>query len=55
MVISPPEFKKVLFKVDILGEDVVTAMHSLVDNTPSDLFRDLCIDVTNIIYSGGRT
>jgi len=47
------EFKKVLFRVDILGEDVVTAMHALVANTPSDLFRDLCIDITNIIYSGG--
>jgi archaeal flagellar protein FlaJ len=47
------EFKKVLFRVDILGEDVVTAMHSLINHTPSELFRDLCIDMTNIIYSGG--
>ena len=47
------EFRKVLFRVDILGEDVVTAMNGLVQNTPSDLFRDICIDVTNIIYGGG--
>lgn len=47
------EFKKVLFRTDVLGEDVVTAMHSLVNNTPSELFRDICIDITNIIYSGG--
>lgn len=47
------EFKKVLFRTDVLGEDAVTAMHSLVNNTPSETFRDICIDVTNIIYSGG--
>ena len=47
------EFRKVLFRVDILGEDVVTAMNGLVHNTPSDLFRDICIDITNIIYGGG--
>jgi flagellar protein FlaJ len=47
------EFRKVLFRVDILGEDVVSAMNGLVQNTPSDLFRDICIDMTNIIYGGG--
>lgn len=47
------EFRKVLFRVDILGEDVVTAMNGLTQNTPSDLFRDICIDMTNIIYGGG--
>lgn len=47
------EFKKVLFRTDVLGEDAVTAMHALVSNTPSELFRDICIDITNIIYSGG--
>lgn len=47
------EFKKVLFRTDVLGEDAVTAMHSLVNNTPSELFRDICIDLTNIIYGGG--
>lgn len=47
------EFKKVLFRTDVLGEDLVTAMHALVNNTPSELFRDICIDITNIIYSGG--
>jgi flagellar protein FlaJ len=46
------EFSKVLFRVDVLGEDAVTAMNSLVNNTPSDLFRDICMDFTNIIYGG---
>lgn len=43
------EFQKVVFRVDILGEDVVTSMNVLVANTPSKLFRDICIDLTNII------
>ncbi|MDK2974094.1 MAG: archaeal flagellar protein FlaJ [Methanofollis sp.] len=47
------EFSKVLFRVDILGEDAVTAMNGLANNTPSEAFRDICIDITNIIYSGG--
>jgi len=47
------EFQKVVFRVDILGEDVVTSMNVLVANTPSKLFRDICVDLTNIIYSGG--
>jgi len=47
------EFRKVLFRVDILGEDIVTAMNGLIQNTPSDLFRDICVDMTNIIYGGG--
>ena len=47
------EFRKVLFRVDILGEDIITAMNGLVHNTPSDLFRDICVDMTNIIYGGG--
>jgi flagellar protein FlaJ len=47
------EFQKVVFRVDILGEDVITSMNVLVANTPSKIFRDICIDLTNIIYSGG--
>ncbi|MBN1432538.1 MAG: type II secretion system F family protein [Methanomicrobiaceae archaeon] len=47
------EFSKVLFRVEILGEDAVTAMNSLVNNTPSDPFRDICIDISNLIYGGG--
>lgn len=47
------EFSKVLFRVEILGEDAVTAMNALVNNTPSEHFRDICIDITNLIYGGG--
>jgi len=47
------EFGKVIFRVDILGEDAVSAMNDLIINTPSEIFRAICIDITNIMYGGG--
>jgi flagellar protein FlaJ len=47
------EFSKVLFRVEILGEDAVSAMNALTNNTPSEIFREICIDITNLIYGGG--
>lgn len=46
------EFSKVLFRIEILGEDAVTAMNALVNSTPSEIFRDITIDLTNLIYGG---
>ena len=46
------EFGKVIYRVDILGEDAVTAMSVLIHNTPSEMFRVICIDLANIIHSG---
>ena len=46
------EFGKVIYRVDILGEDAVTAMDNLIQNTPSEMFRVICIDLANIIHSG---
>ncbi|HVP24408.1 MAG TPA: type II secretion system F family protein [Methanomicrobiales archaeon] len=47
------EFGKVIFRVDILGEDAVSAMNDLIIYTPSEIFRGICIDITNIMYGGG--
>jgi flagellar protein FlaJ len=47
------EFGKVIFRVDILGEDAVTSMNDLIIYTPSEIFRAICIDITNIMYGGG--
>jgi len=47
------EFGKVVYRVDILGEDAVTAMDDLIHNTPSEMFRTICIDLANIIHAGG--
>ncbi len=47
------EFGKVIYRVDILGEDAITAMNDLIQNTPSEMFRGVCIDIANIMHVGG--
>ena len=47
------EFGKVIYRVDILGEDGVSAMNNLIHNTPSEMFRGVCIDLANIMHAGG--
>jgi archaeal flagellar protein FlaJ len=47
------EFQKVLYREEILGEDIVTAMNSIAGNTPSESLRDIMIGINNIIVSGG--
>ncbi len=46
------EFRKVIYKIDVLGEDEVSAMNALANNTPSEIFRAIAIDLANIMYSG---
>ncbi len=46
------EFRKVVYHIDVLGEDEVTAMNDLAYTTPSDIFREIVIDIANIMYSG---
>ncbi len=46
------EFRKVMYKVDVLGQDEVSAMNDLANNTPSEIFRGIVIDLANIMYSG---
>jgi len=46
------EFRKVMYKVDVLGHDEVSAMNDLANNTPSEIFRGIVIDLANIMYSG---
>jgi len=47
------EFRKVVYHIDVLGEDEVSAMNDLANNTPSEIFRGIVIDLSNIVYSGG--
>ena len=47
------EFRNVLYRTDVLGVDAVTAMNDQINNTPSEIFRSICIDLTNIIHAGG--
>lgn len=47
------EFGKVMYRVDVLGEDGVTAMNHLVRNTSSESLRTVCIDIANSMQAGG--
>ncbi len=47
------EFGKVMYRVDVLGEDAVSAMNHLIRNTSSESLRAICIDLANSMQSGG--
>lgn len=47
------EFMKVIYRVDLLGEDGVSSMSYLISNTSSETFRTICIDINNTMQSGG--
>ncbi|WP_340818422.1 type II secretion system F family protein [Methanolobus sp. WCC4] len=47
------EFGKVMYRVDVLGEDGVSAMNHLIRNTSSESLRNICIDLANAMQSGG--
>lgn len=47
------EFGKVMYRVDVLGEDGVSAMNHLIRNTSSESLRTICIDLANSMHSGG--
>ncbi len=47
------EFGKVMYRVDVLGEDGVSAMNHLIRNTSSESLRTICIDLANSMQSGG--
>ena len=46
------EFRKVVYRIDVLGDDEVSAMNDLANNTPSEIFRSIIVDIANIMYSG---
>ena len=47
------EFRKMLYKTNVQGEDAVSALDHLAKVTPSPVFRELCLDLANIIHTGG--
>jgi flagellar protein FlaJ len=47
------EFRKVLYKTNVQGEDAITALDQLAMITPSLIFRELCLDLANLIHAGG--
>jgi len=47
------EFRKIVYRFDVLGEDVVTALNHIATNTPSTSLHDILIGISNIVVSGG--
>ena len=47
------EFRKIVYRFDVLGEDVITAINYIAINTPSQSLHDILMGVSNIIISGG--
>lgn len=47
------EFKKIIYKVDIDGKDIITAISQTAKETPSPTFREVLWDIGNMIHQGG--
>lgn len=48
------EFKKIIYKVDIDGKDIITALSETAKETPSPTFREMIWDLANMIHQGGE-
>ncbi len=48
------EFKKVVYKMDIEGKDLVTAVSMTARETPSKSLRETMWDMANMIHQGGN-
>jgi flagellar protein FlaJ len=47
------EFRKIVYRFDVLGEDIVSALNHIAINTPSTSLHDILIGISNIVVSGG--
>lgn len=47
------EFKKIIYKTDVQGKDIITAISETAKETPSDSFREALWDIGNMIHQGG--
>jgi flagellar protein FlaJ len=47
------EFKKLIYKIDVEGKDIISAISELAKETPSEHFRELLWDFSNMIHEGG--
>jgi len=47
------EFKRIMFKIDVEGKDLITALGEAAKETPSDLLRESLWDISNMIHQGG--
>ena len=47
------EFRKIVYRFDMLGQDIIAAINYVALNTPSQTLHDMLIGISNIIISGG--
>ena len=47
------EFRKMIYRTNVQGEDAITALDHLAMSTPSEVFKELCLDLANLIHIGG--
>jgi len=47
------EFRKIVYKIDIEGKDIITSLGETAKETPSDAFRETLWDLSNMIHQGG--
>jgi flagellar protein FlaJ len=48
------EFERIVYRLDIEGMDIVTALGKMARETPSDAFRESLWDLSNMIHTGGN-
>jgi archaeal flagellar protein FlaJ len=47
------EFRKVVYRFDVLGEDIISSLNHVALSTPSPTLHDIMIGISNIVVSGG--
>jgi len=47
------EFRKIVYRFDVLGEDVASALNYVAMSSPSPSLHDILIGISNIVVSGG--
>jgi flagellar protein FlaJ len=47
------EFKKIVYKIDVEGKDIITSVSETAKETPSEVFREALWDIANMIHQGG--
>jgi len=47
------EFKKIVYKIDVQGKDIISAISETAKETPSQTFRETLWDIGNMVHQGG--
>lgn len=47
------EFRKIVYKIDIEGKDIITSLGETARETPSDSLRETLWDLSNMMHQGG--